>query len=290
MARKDENLSPEEEQLRQLRESQKELKKERRSQKKEAKRRAKELEDQERELDEQVEGTNTSVVVVTIFIIVIWLGILCLLVKMDVGGFGSNVLAPVLEDVPVLNLLLPSDSETETTKDTSYGGYSSIKEAVEQINALEQQIEQLQTSNSSYAEQVEALKTEVERLQTFEDNQVEFQKIKEQFYEEVVYAENGPGAEAYKEYYESMDADIAAELYKQVVQETQISSEMKDYVATFSSMDASSAAAILSAMTDDLDLAAEILENMSSSNRASIMAEMDASIAARLAKIMNPSN
>ncbi len=288
MARKDENLSPEEEQLKQLRESQKELKRERRNQKKEAKKRAKELEDQERELDEQVEGTNTSVVVVTIFIIVIWLGILCLLVKMDVGGFGSNVLAPVLEDVPVLNLLLPSDSETETTKETSYGGYSSIKEAVEQINALEQQIEQLQTSNSSYAEQVEALKTEVERLQTFEDNQVEFQKIKEQFYEEVVYAENGPGAEAYKEYYESMDADIAAELYKQVVQETQISAEMKDYVATFSSMDASDAAAILSAMTDDLDLAAQILENMSASNRASIMAEMDASIAARLAKIMNP--
>ncbi len=288
MARKDENLSPEEEQLKQLRESQKELKRERRNQKKEAKRRAKELENQERELDEQVEGTNTSVVVVTIFIIVIWLGILCLLVKMDVGGFGSNVLAPVLEDVPVLNLLLPSDSETETTKETSYGGYSSIKEAVEQINTLEQQIEQLQTSNSSYAEQVEALKTEVERLQTFEDNQVEFQKIKEQFYEEVVYAENGPGAEAYKEYYESMDADIAAELYKQVVQETQISTEMKDYVATFSSMDASDAAAILSAMTDDLDLAAQILENMSASNRASIMAEMDASIAARLAKIMNP--
>jgi flagellar motility protein MotE (MotC chaperone) len=63
---------------------------------------------------------------------------------------------------------------------------------------------------------------------------------------------------------------------------------MKDYVATFSGMDASAAAGILSAMTDDLDLAAEILSSMSSTQRAAIMAEMDANIAARLSKIMKP--
>ena len=87
MARKDENLSPDapEMQLKQLRENQKQLKKEQKNQKKEAKKRAKELEDQERELDEQIDGTNASVVVVTVFIIAIWLGILGLLIKMDVG-------------------------------------------------------------------------------------------------------------------------------------------------------------------------------------------------------------
>ena len=109
MARKDENLSPDapEMQLKQLRENQKQLKKD---QKKEAKKRAKELEDQERELDEQIDGTNASVVVVTVFIIAIWLGILGLLIKMDVGGFGSNVLTPILKDVPLVNKILPSES------------------------------------------------------------------------------------------------------------------------------------------------------------------------------------
>ena len=67
MARKDENLSPEEEQLKQLKQSQKAFKQEQKNQKKEAKKRAKELENQERELDEQIDGTNASVVVVTIF-------------------------------------------------------------------------------------------------------------------------------------------------------------------------------------------------------------------------------
>ncbi|MDE7477436.1 MAG: hypothetical protein K2M91_05725, partial [Lachnospiraceae bacterium] len=233
MARKDENLSPDapEMQLKQLKESQKAFKKEQKNQKKEAKKRAKELENQERELDEQIDGTNASVVVVTIFIIVIWLGILCLLVKMDVGGFGSNVLTPMLKDVPVINKILPTESGTESTKDKSYGGYSSIKDAVEQINELEKKLDQSQNNNTAYLEQIEALKAEVQRLQTFEKKQVEFQRIKEQFYEEVVYAENGPGAEAYREYYEGMDPTTAEALYKQVIQEEAVNNKMKDYVA-----------------------------------------------------------
>lgn len=292
MARKDENLSPDapEMQLKQLKESQKAFKKEQKNQKKEAKKRAKELEKQEAELDEQIDGTNASVVVVTIFIIVIWLGILCLLVKMDVGGFGSNVLAPVLQDVPIINKILPSENQTESTGDKSYGGYNSIKEAVEQINKLEQQLEQVQNTNVAYAEQIETLKAENDRLQTFEDSQVNFQNIKERFYEEVVYAENGPGAAEYRAYYEEMDPATAEALYKQVIQEEAVNAKMRDYVATFSNMDAADAANILSAMTDNLDLAAEILENMTAASRGSILGEMDAAIAARIAKIMNPNN
>ena len=292
MARKDENLSPDapEMQLKQLRENQKALKKEQKNQKKEARKRAKELENQERELDEQIDGTNASVIVVTIFIIVIWLGILCLLVKMDVGGFGSNVLAPMLKDVPVINKILPNETDIEKTKEKSYGGYSSIKDAVDQLNQLEKQLEQAQNSNTAYAEQIEALKAEVQRLQTFEKNQVEFQRIKEQFYEEVVYAENGPGAQEYRAYYEGMDPTTAEALYKQVVQEEAVNAKMRDYVATYSNMDAKSAAKILGAMTDNLDLAAEILSNLPAASRGSIMGEMDPSVAARITKIMNPNN
>lgn len=292
MARKDETLSPDapEMQLKQLKESQKAFKQEQKNQKKEAKKRAKELEDQERELDEQIDGTNASVVVVTIFIILIWLGILCLLVKMDVGGFGSNVLTPMLKDIPVINKILPTETGTESTKDKSYNGYSSIKEAVDQLAELEKKIEQLQNTNAAYSEQIEALKAEVQRLKTFEDNQVKFQQIKEQFYEEVVYADNGPGAEAYREYYEEMDPTTAEALYKQVIQEQSVSGKMKDYVATYSNMDAAKAASILGAMTDNLDLAANILSNLPAATRGNIMGEMDPAVAARITKIMNPGN
>ncbi len=292
MARKDENLSPDapEMQLKQLRESQKAFKKEQKNQKKEARKRAKELENQERELDEQIDGTNASVVVVTLFIIVIWLGILCLLVKMDVGGFGSNVLTPMLKDVPVINMILPTDNGTESTREKAYGGYNSIKDAVDYANEVEKKLEQAQSTNTSYSEQIEALKAEVQRLQTFEKNQVEFQRIKEQFYEEVVYADNGPGAEEYRAYYEEMDPTTAEALYKQVIQEEAVNNKMKDYVATYSNMDAKKAAGILGAMTDNLDLAAEILSNLPATTRGAIMGEMDAAVAARITRIMNPGN
>ena len=292
MARKDENLSPDapEAQLKQLKESQKAFRQEQKNQKKEAKRRAKELENQERELDEQIDGTNASVVVVTIFIIVIWLGILCLLVKMDVGGFGSNVLTPMLKDIPVINKILPAESTIESTKEKSYGGYNSIKDAVEYITELEKKLEQAQNTNTAYAEQIDALKAEVQRLQTFEKKQVAFQQIKEQFYEEVVYAENGPGPAEYRAYYEEMDPTTAEALYKQVIQDEAVSSKMKDYVATYSNMDAAKAASILGAMTDNLDLAADILSSLPASTRGAIMGEMDPAVAARITKIMNPGN
>ena len=221
MASKNSNMSTDapEMQMQQLKESKKQFKQEQKNQRKEAKKKAKELESQERELDEQIDGSSASVVIVTLFIILIWLGILVLLVKMDVGGFGSNVLTPILKDVPVINKILPSESTTETTKnEEAYGGYNSLKDAVEQIKTLEKQLDQAQSTNATYAEQIDTLKTEVQRLKTFEDNQVEFQKIKEQFYEEVVYAENGPGADEYRQYYEEMDPTTAEALYKQVIQ------------------------------------------------------------------------
>lgn len=293
MASKNSNMSTDapEMQMQQLKESKKQFKQEQKNQRKEAKKKAKELESQERELDEQIDGSSASVVIVTLFIILIWLGILVLLVKMDVGGFGSNVLTPILKDVPVINKILPSESTTETTKnEEAYGGYNSLKDAVEQIKTLEKQLDQAQSTNATYAEQIDTLKTEVQRLKTFEDNQVEFQKIKEQFYEEVVYAENGPGADEYRQYYEEMDPTTAEVLYKQVIQTEAADKQMQEYANTFSNMQASEAAAILGNMTDNLDLAASILKNLDVSTRGAILGAMDSAIAARIVKIMDPNS
>ncbi len=293
MASKNSNMSTDapEMQMQQLKESKKQFKQEQKNQRKEAKKKAKELESQERELDEQIDGSSASVVIVTLFIILIWLGILVLLVKMDVGGFGSNVLTPILKDVPVINKILPSESTTETTKnEEAYGGYNSLKDAVEQIKTLEKQLDQAQSTNATYAEQIDTLKTEVQRLKTFEDNQVEFQKIKEQFYEEVVYAENGPGADEYRQYYEEMDPTTAEALYKQVIQTEAADKQMQEYANTFSNMQASEAAAILGNMTDNLDLAASILKNLDVSTRGAILGAMDSANAARIVKIMDPNS
>lgn len=271
-----------------LKEQRNQLKKEQKEQKKLAKQRAKEISSQEAELAEDSDGSPFATVLVTLVIILIWLGILGLLIKLDVGGFASSVLTPVLKDVPVISKILPKSAETETLNGENYGGYTSLKDAVEQIKVLELELEKAQSVSSTYTEDMNALKAEVERLKTFEANQVDFQRAKTQFYEEVVYAEKGPGAEEYRKYYESIDPTTAEYLYKQVVQQLEESQEIYDYAKAYSEMKPKEAAAIFEAMTDNLGLAAKILGVMGSTERGKILGVMDPEVAAKITKIMDP--
>ena len=271
-----------------LKEEKKKIKDEQKAQRKEAKKRAKEISAQEAQLAEDEEAGGVSVFLVTVVIVAIWLAILCLLIKLDVGGFGSNVLAPVLKDVPVINKILPAESVITTDDEEAYGGYTSLREAVDYIKQLELELEQAQSSSNTDSEEMDQMRAEIERLQTFEDAQVEFERIKNDFYEEVVYADKGPGAEAYQKYYESMDPTTAEYLYKQVVQQQEESKEIKDYAQANADMKPKEAAAIFENMTDDLELAAKILNQMSTEDRGKILGVMDPTVAARLTKIMDP--
>lgn len=285
-------MSPQEiaaaEEKKKIQSEKKQLKKDEKERKKEAKRRAKEIARREDELDDEDEGGGLATFFTTIFIVVLWLAIICVVVKMDVGGFGSSVLTPVLKDVPVVNRILPGNSLTETTDGEAYGGYTSLRDAVDQIEALEKQIEQLQSEAKTKDSDIDTLKAEVLRLQPFEAKQIEFQRIRTEFYEEVIYAENGPGAEEYQKYYESMDRDTADYLYKQVVAQTEKDKAVQDYAAAYSQMKPKAAAGIFEEMTDDLNLVADILEAMPAENRAAILGAMQPDVAAKLTKIMNP--
>lgn len=271
-----------------LKEERDKIKNEQKAQRKEAKQRAKEISKQEAQLSEDEDGSGVSVVLVTIVIVIIWLAILCLLIKLDVGGFGSGVLAPVLKDVPVINKILPVDSVVTTDDEEAYGGYTSLRDAVDYIRELELELERAQTISNTDSEELQELRAEIARLQTFEDAQVEFERIKTEFYEEVVYADKGPGAEEYQKYYESMDPATAEYLYKQVVEQIEANKELQAYAQAYAEMKPKEAAAIFESMTDDLDLAAKILYQMSAEDRGKILGVMDSEIAARLTKIMDP--
>ena len=261
----------------QLVEEKKNLKKEQQAQRKEAKRRAREIAKQEDELEDGNEGNS-----------LLWLAVICVIIKLDIGGFGSSVVTPILKDVPVLNRILPGNSVTETTNSGAYGGYTSLQDAVDQIKSLELQLEQIQNASSAKDEELDQLKAEVLRLKEFENQQVEFQRIQKEFYDEVVYSDKGPGAEEYKKYYESMDPATAEYIYKQVVTQLQESQEVQDYAAAYSAMKPKQAAAIFEQMTNNLDLAARILKVMSADDRGAILGAMNSEVAAKITKIMDP--
>lgn len=270
-----------------IQDEKRQLQKEQKQQRKEAKKRAREIAKRENELSDGESG-GFATFFATFFVVVVWLAVIAVIIKLDIGGFGSNVLTPVLKDVPVLNKILPGVHLTETANPELYGGYSNLQDAVDQIALLEKELEKAYGTNRMQEEEITDLKAEVNRLQEFEKMQVEFQRIKTEFYEEVVYAQNGPGAEEYKKFFEAMDPTTAEYLYRQVIVQLEESAQVQDYVAGFSQMKPQEAASIFEEMTDNLDLVARILMSMDNESRGEIMGKMDPAVAAKLTKIMDP--
>ena len=87
-------------------------KKAERARKKEEKQNKKKMQEDATE-EEEGGGSKIAVAAATVVFIVIWLAILALIIKMDVGGFGSTVLHPILKDVPYLNKILPETVQDE---------------------------------------------------------------------------------------------------------------------------------------------------------------------------------
>ncbi len=261
-------------------------KKAERARKKEEKKNKKQME-AEAPQEEEESGSKAAVIIATIIFIVIWLAILALVIKMDIGGFGSTVLQPILKDVPYVNKILPETVQEEEPVDAQYP-YTTLSEAIDRIKELEVEVSNAKSQTQGNSDYVAQLEAEVERLKGFESAQSEFEQQKTEFYKEVVFNENAPDISEYRAYYESIDPANAEVLYKQVVQQQEADAQIEEYANTYASMKPKQAAALMEEMTDNLKLVAKILENMDIDARAKILDAMDSEVAARLTKIMEP--
>lgn len=243
--------------------------------------------DEEGDEDEDKKGGGFVVALVTILVVIIWLAIFALLIKTDVGGFGSTVMYPILKNVPYLNKILP-EVEEYAQEDSAYQ-FATMDEAVARIKELEAQLKAAQDQSTTDAATLADLQAQAAELQTYKENEAKFEQEKQQFYEDIVYNDKADTSN-YRQYYEEIEPDNAEAIYRQVVQQDEADSKISDYAKTYSSMKASQAASIFNTMTDNLDLVAKILNAMSASQRGAILGAMNAQTAAQLTAIMNPSN
>ena len=234
-------------------------------------------------------GGKIAVFFVTLIIIAIWLGIIVLLIKWDVGGFGSTVLGPVLKNVPYVNRILPDGVVPELSTEEEAYAFGSLEEAVAKIKELEIQLAEAQNASSSDAEHIAELEAQAQELARYRQEEAEFEAQKQKFYEEVVFSESAPDIEEYKAYYESIDPANAEVLYRRVVEQTAADGKIEGYVKTFTSMKPKEAAAIFDTMTNNLALVAEILDQMDAQSRADILGKMNTETAAKVAEILKPS-
>ena len=223
-------------------------------------------------------GSKIVTFIIVLVIVVIWLAIFGVLIKLDVGGFGSGVLYPVLKDVPIVNKILPEPDQSET--DDTY--YDNLADANARIKELEAQLASTSSSNTANSDEIEELKKENSRLKKFEEAQKSFSDQRSRFYEEVVYNDKAPDPEAYKAYYEMIDPDNAEKIYERVAKKYQYSQEIKDQADIYSRMQPAKAAEVLTEMSVDLTLVAKILDSMQPGKMALIMDQMDKEVAAQI--------
>lgn len=231
------------------------------------------------------EGSKVLTVLIALLITIIWFVIFGLLIKFDVGGFGSGVLRPIIKDVPIINKILPDISEEQLAFEKDYA-YSSLAEAVARIKELETLIEEIENEDKGEDAEKADLLAELERLKIFEETQSEFEEREKEFDKNVVFAEAAPSIEEYKSYYEAINPSNAEEIYRQVVEQLQYAGAIKEKADIYKNMDPEAAARILETMTADVESVSKILLAMKPKESASILAEMDYVLAAKITKKM----
>lgn len=242
---------------------------------------------EELDMEPRKENKALSAIIIAL-IILIWLGIFIVLIKLDVGGFGSKVLAPVLKDVPVINKILPEASDEDVSEEIPY---KSLAEAASYIKELEQELAGYQELENNKDTQISDLQAEVNRLKQFEEQQKAFEELRAKFYEEVVFGEKAIDVENYIEYYQSIDKENADLLYLRAIEKYAYSQEVQERAKYYSSMKPAKAAQIFVEMTGDLDIVVALLNSMSAEKSGAIISaigDLDSVLAAKITKLLMP--
>ena len=238
----------------------------------------------DKEKDGKIKG---SWVLIIILMITTFVSVMALLIKCDVGGFGSSVLRPIFKDVPVIKNILPPPSDEEVAIENDYP-YDTLEEALAQVAILDEANAAKDAEIVALNDKVLELQAEVERLSAYELAQTEFEQKKDEFYDEIVYGESAPDTDTYIEWYNEIDAEHTEEIYAEIIEANMADQEIIDLAKAYEAMDPADAAAIFESMSNDLDTVALIMNNMSTDAQGEVLAEMSPEFAASVSKKLLP--
>lgn len=228
-------------------------------------------------------GTLATILVV-VGIMLIWLLLLGVLLRLDVGGIGTS-LRPSFKNIPILKLLLPPVSEEQLIWEENYP-YESITDAVNRIKELEVELDTAIQSSKTYADRNAQLEAEVARLKVFEDNVLAFENRVKAFDKNVVFNNKAPSIEEYKKYYEEVNPTTAEEIYRLVLEQLQYDASIIEKAKIIKTMKPSQAAQVIEEMTADIEWTAKVLLSMKADESAAIFDKMNQLYSAKIFKKM----
>lgn len=233
------------------------------------------------------ESKSGSKILLFLLSFLILLGAFILLVKLDVGGLGTNILGPRLKNVPVINLILPKMSAEEAGNlDLPNYNFETVDEAVERLKATEIMLKEKEKEAEKLNETINQNQAEIDRLKVFEAERLQFEKDKEEF-DKLVAEQADP--EAFMAFVEEMYPESALKIYESLITQKQINEEIASVASMYQEMKPKNAAAILEeTVSKDIDMAAQILLQLEPSQAGAILAAMDSTLADKVSRYMYP--
>jgi flagellar motility protein MotE (MotC chaperone) len=247
-------------------------------------------------IDLQEKKSVIGKLMVLILVLLIIISIFSALIKFDVANIGSKYAYPLLKDIPVVNLILPTKAEETISSEQSQiieYAFENVDEAVERLKVTETLLKDKEIEIEKLLEQVKLLQDENARLKVFEENQVKFDERKKEFDELVVLGEGVPDIKQFRAFYEEIKPENAADIYEQVIIIDKYNEEVLNIASSYQQMKPSNAALILSKMTTSsskMKMVVQILNNIDTEQRGAILSAMDTKVAARITEYMFPTN
>lgn len=222
----------------------------------ELKKKKKEMEQELDELKGNTPEGKAKCALVFLLLTLVLFSVLLGLIKMNVGNFASDVLAPVIADVPVVRKVLPKDLQKKTEAEI----------LAEQTATV--------SMNSETASQAGTASATMDQSETM-DLGTEAQDGNN---EEITASETTMQTMADSETAAQAEADALAEQEAQAEE-----AALADYVDTYSQMKPKDAAKVFdNMMPDQADLVVKILENLTPNQRAAILSKMNVNNASEI--------
>lgn len=198
-----------------------------------------------------------------------------------------------LENIPLVKLILPPPYDPEAPYHMPFhilaSKYNQLREENSKLNleveTLKNEVDEL----SYYKDNADSIMSENARLRTelmagldeYNSKMKKYEQIKSELDRSIA----NVNIEEFRNYYESIDAENARDIYESIVNQDVADSRLREFAAIYENMDASTAAAILEKMgTSRMNLIVDILFNMKKERSSAIISAMRQDFAA---KVMN---
>lgn len=238
-------------------------------------------------------GKKSKVGLIILLSFIVIVGGFTALVAFDVFGLRTNVVMPMLRNLPIIGPMFEAEYDPETGLPIqAYDPSATVADLEAQIAALEQQLAEVNTNYETLADEMAVLvqtidehELENERLREIEEYHMQILADREAFEREV--AEDNP--EAFNNFFETMNPELAEEIYTAAMNQRALDERWQNYLSSWGSAAPVNVARAIELMAPtDMALIASVMTDLPVNQRAAIMNQLSTDTMAVLYRQMYP--